>query len=91
LMRCSISILVTNPAEQHNIVTLKVQRQINWHRETSPVLFDLKRFKVDYHLLPTATSFPGTVCAVPLFYSHTSYCGIFVQGKNCEASRDSRC
>jgi hypothetical protein len=34
-LRCSIFILVTNPAEQHNMVTLKQSSEAtNWHRET---------------------------------------------------------
>jgi hypothetical protein len=66
-MHCSIFILVTNPAEQHNIVTNKAQRQTNWHRETSPVLFDLRKFKVDYlSLAPHSYKFPRYSACSPI-------------------------
>jgi hypothetical protein len=39
--------LVTNPAEQHNNVTLKQSPEANQLIETSPVLFDLRSLKVD--------------------------------------------
>jgi hypothetical protein len=60
LMRCSIFIAVMNTAEQHNMVIFKqAQRQTIWHGETSPVLFDLRRFKVDYlSFAPHSCKFP---------------------------------
>jgi hypothetical protein len=56
---CSIFIPVTNLAEEHNMVTLKAQRQTNWCREMSPVLFDLRSFKVNcLSLAPHSYRFP---------------------------------
>jgi hypothetical protein len=52
----------------------KAERQTNWHRESSPVLFDRETSRsITYHSLSTHTSFHGTVRAIPLFYSRTSY------------------
>jgi hypothetical protein len=56
---CSTFILVMNPAEQHNTVTLKAQRQTNWYREMSSVFFNSRIFKVDYlSLAPHPNKFP---------------------------------
>jgi hypothetical protein len=57
-----------NPAEQHNTATLKQSteaNQLTQLTETSPVLLDLRRFKVDYlSLAPHSYNFPRySVCS----------------------------
>jgi hypothetical protein len=74
---CRSFILVTNPTEQHNMVTLKQSSEAKPLKWTSPV-FSIREASrtITYHLLPTPTSFHGRVRAIPLFYSRTSYVAV---------------
>jgi hypothetical protein len=78
LMHCSIFILVTNPHEsgratQHGHTRTKLIGKPadieRWVQSCS--IWEGSR-SITFHSLPTPTSFPGTVHAVPLFYSHMS-------------------
>lgn len=74
LMCCPIFILVTNPEESHNTVTLKQSSEATYtERQIQSCLMWESSWSITFHWLPIPTSFCSIVCPVLLFNSYISY------------------